>query len=563
MIRGARGRRRLVAATLVLMSCSGGSVSHAAPTTTLAHRAAISQVPTTDDASVYATVNGSLLGTGLAGARPLSGFVVLRGSAGTFRFPVGASGEFQVRVPPGTYSITGQSPVDEGAGASCGTMTIVAMAGYPEAAAIINCEERAALSPVEVVPVLTPTTGSLVVAVDDLPNGAPAAVTISGPSGYNELLTGDQTLNGLEPGAYTMTARPVDYGDVTYVTQTATGQTVSVTADAVSRATIDYAIGVSDKVRVLSPAEVTVATIDNDDAVTLPPGSPSYQVGDILNAPPSPKLPFGMLRPVTFVRRDLDDWTTYTTVNQSFVLYSAVPQGAIDYDGTTAVQEHPGTVSCGGDSTDSTVSVKAAFHLHYRWDVENTVSGSASVTVTSTTDTAFDLADTCDYGIFPHANDDIGAPVTVPLGRVSITVTPAIRASTMPAITATGAGRLRLHRNDQWTAGVNFQGSPASFGSNSTPVVSASATSSTLATATLNTLEAFILAVDYLPIDGAAGPQFEYNDMTKVQLSPPGPDCTLAGNATVSFDNSNSQGLRETAFPVVTPITYNLPERDC
>src|ERR1700689_5392104 len=95
LIRAARGRRCVfVVAMLVLVGCSGGPASRPVPTTTLVDGSSNRQVPTTDDASVYATVNGSLAAIGLAGGRPLSGVVVLRGSAGTFRFPVGVSGEF-------------------------------------------------------------------------------------------------------------------------------------------------------------------------------------------------------------------------------------------------------------------------------------------------------------------------------------------------------------------------------------------------------------------------------------------------------------------------------------
>jgi hypothetical protein len=51
------------------------------------------------------------------------------------------------------------------------------------------------------------TTGTLVVTVSGLPSGVSADVVVEGPNGFRRALTGTTTLDGLSPGAYTVTAR--------------------------------------------------------------------------------------------------------------------------------------------------------------------------------------------------------------------------------------------------------------------------------------------------------------------------------------------------------------------
>jgi hypothetical protein len=61
-----------------------------------------------------------------------------------------------------------------------------------------------------------PTTGSLDVAVSGLPDGTAAAVSVSGPGGYTHDVIGSETLAGLMPGAYTVTAAVVSSGGYVY-----------------------------------------------------------------------------------------------------------------------------------------------------------------------------------------------------------------------------------------------------------------------------------------------------------------------------------------------------------
>ncbi|HEX6615664.1 MAG TPA: hypothetical protein VF046_05105 [Gemmatimonadales bacterium] len=85
-----------------------------------------------------------------------------------------------------------------------------------------------------------PTTGGLQVTINGLPSGTPAAVTVGGPNGFSQALTATRTLDGLEPGSYTVTAAQVASGSATYVPSPAS-RDVSVAAGATARATVTYA----------------------------------------------------------------------------------------------------------------------------------------------------------------------------------------------------------------------------------------------------------------------------------------------------------------------------------
>ncbi|MFU8888186.1 MAG: hypothetical protein ACNA8N_06275, partial [Trueperaceae bacterium] len=53
-------------------------------------------------------------------------------------------------------------------------------------------------------------TGTLDVDVTGLPAGTAAAVAVTGPGGFADALTGDETLSDLTVGTYTVAAQPVD-----------------------------------------------------------------------------------------------------------------------------------------------------------------------------------------------------------------------------------------------------------------------------------------------------------------------------------------------------------------
>ncbi len=60
------------------------------------------------------------------------------------------------------------------------------------------------------------TAGELAVTISGLPSGAQAAVTVSGPNNFSQILAATQTLTGLAPGRYTVSASNVVSGGTTY-----------------------------------------------------------------------------------------------------------------------------------------------------------------------------------------------------------------------------------------------------------------------------------------------------------------------------------------------------------
>ncbi|MGD9524096.1 MAG: hypothetical protein AB7V35_09515 [Gemmatimonadales bacterium] len=86
-----------------------------------------------------------------------------------------------------------------------------------------------------------PTTGSLAITVSGLPGGASSAITVSGPGGYSQAVTGTTTLNGLAPGTYTIAAANVAAGGSSYQ-PTPTSQTAAVTAGGTVAKSVAYAV---------------------------------------------------------------------------------------------------------------------------------------------------------------------------------------------------------------------------------------------------------------------------------------------------------------------------------
>src|SRR3712207_2494180 len=73
-----------------------------------------------------------------------------------------------------------------------------------------------------------PSLGSLRLTVLGLPSGQPAAITITGPSGFNQSVQASQTLAQLTPGSYTITAANVAVGGADF-TPSPASQTLAVT----------------------------------------------------------------------------------------------------------------------------------------------------------------------------------------------------------------------------------------------------------------------------------------------------------------------------------------------
>ena len=85
------------------------------------------------------------------------------------------------------------------------------------------------------------TTGALAVTVTGLPAAADAAVTVTGPGGFNRAVTETATLADLAPGSYTVAAADVTNGAAQY-TPTPRTRTVPVAAAATATAAVAYAL---------------------------------------------------------------------------------------------------------------------------------------------------------------------------------------------------------------------------------------------------------------------------------------------------------------------------------
>jgi hypothetical protein len=84
------------------------------------------------------------------------------------------------------------------------------------------------------------SSGNLAVTVNGLPSGTDAAITVSGPEDYSQSVSATQTLTGLTPGTYTVTAQDVVATGGTIYSATPAQQDVSVTAQSISTASITY-----------------------------------------------------------------------------------------------------------------------------------------------------------------------------------------------------------------------------------------------------------------------------------------------------------------------------------
>lgn len=110
------------------------------------------------------------------------------------------------------------------------------------------------------------TTGSLQLVISNLPAGAIAAVRVTGPNSFAQDVGASQTLTGLAPGTYSISASPVSVASASWSATQAT-QSAVVSAGATVSATVSYST---------SPLAITlreVATgLDNPVFLAAPPG---------------------------------------------------------------------------------------------------------------------------------------------------------------------------------------------------------------------------------------------------------------------------------------------------
>ena len=92
----------------------------------------------------------------------------------------------------------------------------VASGVYEPATPTQQVDVRASSQPSLITAAFGITTGSIAVNVTGLPQGAPAAITVSGPGGYYQSVTQSTTLSSLAPGSYVITNGSVSAGGHTY-----------------------------------------------------------------------------------------------------------------------------------------------------------------------------------------------------------------------------------------------------------------------------------------------------------------------------------------------------------
>ncbi len=132
-----------------------------------------------------------------------------------------ASGSTTQYTPPLSNAISSQT-------------TATLTASLPGAS--LNATAAISIKPVAV----KPSLGALEVNVTGLPDGVDANVTVSGPGGFSQVLTGSKTLGGLEAGTYTVSASDVTSGGVTFISSL-TGSPATVTAGQTATVSVAYA----------------------------------------------------------------------------------------------------------------------------------------------------------------------------------------------------------------------------------------------------------------------------------------------------------------------------------
>ena len=109
---------------------------------------------------------------------------------------------------------------------------------------------------------------TLSVNVAGLPANVPASITVTGPNGFSNNLTGTQVLSAITPGVYTITAAPVGGSCVTYTPAPST-QNATVVNGLTTSATVTYAIGSGGLNLCIDGAYITQSVQAYDNSVPL------------------------------------------------------------------------------------------------------------------------------------------------------------------------------------------------------------------------------------------------------------------------------------------------------
>ena len=112
---------------------------------------------------------------------------------------------------------------------------------------------------------------TLSVNVAGLPVNVPASITVTGPNGFSNNLTGTQVISSVAPGSYTITAAPVG-GSCTTYTPVPLTQTVTVINGLSTTATVDYSSSAGGLNLCVDGAYITQSVQTYDNSVPLVAG---------------------------------------------------------------------------------------------------------------------------------------------------------------------------------------------------------------------------------------------------------------------------------------------------
>jgi len=199
------------------------------------------------------------------------------------------------KLLPGSYTVTADT-------VESGGVT------YPGTPRTRTVSVTASYTPVPAPVVYGPQPGSLLVTVNGLPPAIPANITVTGPGGFNQVVTATTTLEPLESGTYTVAAAAASSGgDVFNPTPTTQQRTVSTGAQ--SQATVTYASANGETLNLsIGRFYVTQSVQRPANTVPLVPGKPAlvrvFVVANEANtAQPQVRLRF--FQGATQVREDL------------------------------------------------------------------------------------------------------------------------------------------------------------------------------------------------------------------------------------------------------------------
>lgn len=166
------------------------------------------------------------------------------------------------KLLPGTYTVTADT-IESGGTTYPGTpytRTVGVVASYTPAQAPVA---------------YGPQPGSLRVTINGLPPAIPASVTVTGPGGYNQVVTSTTTLEPLESGTYTVAAVATTSGGDVF-NPAPTTQQVNVSTGAQSQATVTYTSANGETLNLsIGRFYVTQSVQRPNNSVALVPGKPA------------------------------------------------------------------------------------------------------------------------------------------------------------------------------------------------------------------------------------------------------------------------------------------------